>query len=176
MESQVAMVKMKTSGAGRIGDPRPRLAAYRPADAGFSVVELLVVIAVLAVAASLAQSALLPRSSSADVAAAAHLIAAKLKNARNASIRLRSVRRVYFDVGNRHVWNDGARSKLALDRQIHIGITGARSEQRSATVASVRFNPNGSSSGATVRLQGSSSASEVRVNWYTGRVSMHRLR
>ena len=170
------MVKTKTSEAGRAARLPPRSATSRPIEAGFTLVELLVVVTVLAITASVARLALLPRSSSADVTAAAQLIAAKLRDARTASIRMRSVRRVYIDVRHRHVWDDGARVRLSLDPKIRIGVTGARSEQRSAAVASVKFNPNGSSSGATVRLQGNSSASEVRVNWYTGRVSTRRLR
>ena len=171
----MAMVKTKISQASSAPMRNGRRADGRCAEAGYTLLEMLIVVAVLAVVVSSVQLLPQSRAGSVDVASATQLIASSLRQARNASIRRRAVQHVYFDVKRRTVWTDSSRNRLALDRGIRMAISSARSQVRSDSVAQVRFYPNGSSSGGKVVLEGRSGAREIRVNWHSGRVSTSSL-
>ncbi|MGI9409906.1 MAG: GspH/FimT family protein [Hyphomicrobiaceae bacterium] len=171
----MAMVKTKTSKASSAPVRQVRRTDGRCAEAGYTLLEMLIVVAVLAVVMSSVRLLPQSRAGSVDVAAATQLIASSLRQARNTSIRRRAIQHVYFDVNRRTVWTDSGRNRLALDRRIRMAISSARSQMRSDSVAQVRFYPNGSSSGGKVVLEGRSGAREIRINWHTGRISTSSL-
>ena len=169
------MAKTKTSRTG--SNPiRQRPARCRTIEAGFTLVETVVVVAVLAVLVGAVAHFASTRDTSANLNATTQLIAAKLRDARNAAIRRRRQHDVFFDVATRRVWADRGDPALQIDGRIRLSVTAARPVRATKTIASVRFYPNGSASGATVQLLTKSQANEVRINWLTGRVSTKRIR
>ncbi|MGI9422864.1 MAG: prepilin-type N-terminal cleavage/methylation domain-containing protein [Hyphomicrobiaceae bacterium] len=144
-------------------------------QAGFTVIELLVVVTILALA-GLATSGLLRTSSgTTDVKASAQLIASRLRTVRIAAIRDRVDRRATFDLARRILSANDGRPGLQFDRAIHFEVTAALAERGSPAHSGIRFFPNGSSTGATIKLSAGNSTHEVRVNWLTGRVVAKQL-
>lgn len=144
-------------------------------QAGFTLVEVMIVVAILAAVMSAAAQFAAPRGTNVSLKAATQLIASKLRNARNAAILGRRQHKVFFDVAKRSIWADFGDGALKIDNRIRMTITAAAGERRSKSITSVRFFPNGGATGATVKLLTESQANEVRVNWLTGRVSTKRI-
>jgi general secretion pathway protein H len=80
---------------------------------------------------------------------------------------------------DRHVSLDGERRILvgdggdvvAIPRDVVVDVLGVN-ELRTDRFAVVRFHPDGASSGAVLKLSREKAEYEIRVNWYTGGVSI----
>jgi len=164
------------SQAGEICRHVRRHRANASTEAGFTLVEVLVVVAILALTVGAVATIARPRSHAMMLKAATQLVAAKLRDTRTAAIIARRSREIRFDVNARRIWSPHDGATLKLDREILMTMTGAASGRRSKSIAAVHFFPNGSASGATLKLQAKTNANEIRINWLTGRVSTRRLR
>jgi len=142
---------------------------------GFTLFELLVVMAIIVMATAAIVSIYRSPSSGTQVKAAALLAASRLRDLRAAAMTTGSERVATIDVNKRVIGFRDGHAALKLNRSIAIVVTGADSEKRSAATAGVRFFPNGSSSGATIQLRSERQAYEIRINWLTGRVSTSAL-
>lgn len=146
-----------------------------PANAGFTLFELLVVMTVMAMAFVAVSALYKGPSAGVQVKAAARQIASRLRDLRAAAMTTGSERVATVDVDGRAVRFSDGRAPLELARSIAIAVTGAESERSSPSLTGVRFFPNGSSTGATIQLKSERQAYEVRINWLTGRVSTAAL-
>jgi len=140
-------------------------------DAGFTLFEMLAVMVIVGMMVAALSAAYRPASSPLEVKAAAQLLASRLRDLRTSAISSGSDRIAAIDV-DRHTLlvNDG-RQPVSINPTISISVTGADSERRSPSTAGIRFFPNGSSTGATIKLISERQAFEIRVNWLTGRIS-----
>ena len=77
-----------------------------------------------------------------------------------------------IDLANRMVSAGNAAQPLQIPATITVLTDTSAAEQRSQAIAGVRFHPNGSSTGGTIRLESGRKAYEIRINWFTGRVSV----
>ena len=145
------------------------------AEAGFTLVELLAVMSIMAMLLVAVANIYRAPSPRAEVKAAATLIAARMRDLRASAMTAGDDRRAVIDVDGRAVSFSDGRPPLQLSRKVELTVTGAESETSSATEAGVRFFPNGSSSGGTIKIQSEGQKYEVRVNWLTGRVSLAEL-
>jgi len=146
-------------------------AADEHPDAGFTLFEMLVVMAVM-VMAMMAISALYRAPSTGTVLRTeAMTMASRLRDLRAAAIAAGSERVASIDVDARAIQFSDGRAPVQLDRSLVLSVTAADSEQRGEAKAGIRFFPNGSSTGATIQLKSERQIYEVRVNWLTGRVS-----
>lgn len=145
------------------------------ANLGFTLFELLVVMAIIVMAAAAVSSLYRSPSSGTQVKAAALLAASRLRDLRAAAMTTGSERVATIDVNNRVIRFSDGHAALTHNRSIALAVTGADSERRTAATAGVRFFPNGSSSGATIVLRSERQAYEIRINWLTGRVSTTAL-
>jgi len=141
------------------------------ADAGFTLFEVLVVMAVLMMAMTAVSALYRSPSAGLVLKSAAASMSSRLRDVRAAAMATGSERVANIDVNERRVSFGDGRAPLELDRALTLSVTAADSERRTAAVAGIRFFPNGSSSGATILLQSERLKYEVRVNWLTGRVS-----
>ncbi len=170
------MVKTRTSRAGSSLGRTQVPTRSASAESGFTLIEVMVVVAILTVVITAAAQFAGPRSTNANLKAATQLVAVKLRNARSAAIMRRRQHRVFFDVASRRIWGDYGDGALKIDKRIRMSVTAAQGEKRTNAIASVRFYPNGSATGATLQLLTESQTNEVRINWLTGRVSTKRIR
>jgi len=143
-------------------------------EAGFTLIETMAAIALFALVIGSAGWLIKPRNGVAQLSVETQRLVDRLRQARVAAIGQQANRDVFIDVGRRTVWSDGNHRLLQLKQDIRLYVTTPMAAQRSGTVAGIRFFPNGGSSGAVVRLEGTGSANEVRINWLTGRVSYRR--
>ena len=145
----------------------------RARQGGFSLVEVIAVLMVLAILAGLVGVRLRPGSGSDALLATAHELASRCRAARAGAIRRGADQMVVIDLAGRVVSSSlPTQEPLAIPESITILTDTSAAAQRSASVAGIRFHPNGSSTGGVVRLASGRKAYEVRVNWFTGRVSV----
>ena len=141
-------------------------------QSGFTLIEVIAVLMVLAIVAGLVGARLRPGSGSDALQATAYEFASRCRAARANAIRRGADQTVVIDFANRVVSAGEAGRPLNIPATITILTDTSAGEQRSQSVAGIRFHPNGSSTGGIVRLESGRKAYEIRVNWFTGRVSV----
>jgi general secretion pathway protein H len=163
------------AGALRLADVNDLAIAY-DRQAGFTLMELLVVMLLVAMTVTAVTSVYRAPSSGAQVKSAAMHVASRLRDLRSAAMQTGTQRLAEIDPTARVVRFSDGRTPLVLNRTLNIAVTAADTERTSAQTVGIRFYPNGSSSGATIKLISERQGYEVRVNWLTGRVSTAALR
>lgn len=153
----------------RATEIRRRATHERASEAGFTLFEMLVVMTIIA----MTTLTMLYRAPSGTSLAksAALLTASRLRDLRAAAMTTGSERFAEIAPVARVMSFSDGRPDLRLDHSIEISVTAADSEKHSPETAGIRFFPNGSSTGATIKLKSDRQSYEVRVNWLTGRVS-----
>ena len=141
-------------------------------QSGFTLIEIIAVLLVLAIVAGLVGARVRSGSGGDVLQATAHELALRCRAARAKAIRRGADQTVVIDLANRVVSAGEEGLELNIPATITILTDTSAAEQRSQAVAGIRFHPNGSSTGGVVRLEAGRKAYEIRVNWFTGRVSV----
>jgi len=137
--------------------------------AGFTLLEVVAVMLIIALVSSLVIAAT-PGTGRAGLQAVTLQAATLLRRERMSAILNRRVRRVSLD-GVRRVLVGEAGAMVAIPSDVKVDVLGADALW-SGRRAVVRFEPDGASSGAVLRLSRERAGYEIRVNWYTGGVSV----
>ena len=146
---------------------RPR----RLRAAGFTLIEILVVLAILGLSLALVVGYKPPWSSTLGLRGAAAEVAAGLREARSEAI-LRN-RQVSLDLDlARRRFQVGAGRVRQLSPELSLALLTVSGEQRNAQTGGIRFNPDGSSTGGRISLGDGRRSIAVGVDWLTGRVSV----
>lgn len=139
-------------------------------SAGFSLIELLVVLLLLGLAYGLAAPSLSRVIAGNDVRLAARELAAALNEARAGALTSGRERRFVLDAAANAYGVGQATRPLPRDVQIAATVPGSR--RLSQTAATIDFFPDGSSSGGRVIVGAPSGASRTLVvDFLTGRVT-----
>jgi general secretion pathway protein H len=142
---------------------------------GFTLIEMLVTLAILAFALVLVAGYKAPWSSGLGLRGAAAELASGLRQARSEAIA--SNRPVVVDLdANRHSYRVGAGAVRALPANLSIELRTIAAESRGTGVGDIRFNPDGSSTGGRISLVDKQRRLAVGVDWLTGRVSVADVR
>jgi general secretion pathway protein H len=137
--------------------------------AGFTLIEAVAVMLIIALMASLAIT-MMPGTGRARLKAVTLEAAALLRRERMGAILTGRERDVAID-GERRILIGDSGSAVALPAHVIIDLFGTSIPSMSrATV--VRFHPDGASSGAVLRLSREKAGYEIRINWYTGAISV----
>ena len=96
--------------------------------------------------------------------------AALLRRERLGAILTGRERQVAIDGDRRVLIGDGG-GTVAIPADVAIDLLSASQAQADRALV-VRFHPDGASSGAVLRLSREKAEYEIRVNWYTGGVSI----
>lgn len=128
---------------------------------GFSLLELLVVLAISAALVAVASAQFARLSSLVHLKAAAREVAATLRQARSRAITEQRETTLVIDARARRF------PEVALE--LVVGQAQALGEHTGA----IRFFPDGSSTGARVRLMTKGRMQVVDVDWLTGRIVVH---
>ena len=139
---------------------------------GFTLVELLVVLAImtmmLVIAAPYAATAL----PGVSLTRAAHDVAAGLRTARSLAISRNRETAFRLDLAARRFTVDDGRAARTLDGALDITLVTARAAVEDDDVGAIVFYPDGSSTGGRVTLALDERDYHVDVDWLTGRVSI----
>lgn len=139
-------------------------------DSGFTLLELLAVLAIVSLTTVLLAFPMAERSRRAQsVRSAAIDLAAMLQSAHAEAKRSNMEQRTVIDLTARRFWTVGGSRPHALPPDLTAAYDVPAAEQAAEGMASIRFRPDGSSSGGTVRLSGQRQSAIIAVDWLTGR-------
>ena len=147
---------------------KPALQSRCGRDNGFTLLELIVVMAALAMAAVIAFPSVSGSRRGLTAEAAALNFASALRIARAEAIRSNREQTLVLDVGRRSYSAAGLRVARALPADVAISYEIPPAEQSADAIAAVRFRPDGSSSGGTFRFAAHRKSASVAVDWLTG--------
>ncbi len=152
----------------------PHAKASGRRDAGFTLLEVIVVIVVLGLMVGLVVQRGPPRSPTLDLRAAAEEVTRTLRLVRARAIA--SDRPVVFhlDVARHFFTVDGGPPRL-LPPGFALGMVAVAPGSVPGDGTSIGFAPDGSSSGGRVAMGEGSRRIEVDVDWLTGRVSLGQM-
>lgn len=139
---------------------------------GFTMIELVAVILVIGLVAALAPPLWSSGVTAAEHRAAARQVAQVLRYARTEAVAKRVDVGVDFDLEARTYQLPGARKKSRLPDGIEILLTTTAAETKDEKHASVRFYPDGGSTGGRVTLKYKEREFRVDIDWLTGRVAI----
>jgi general secretion pathway protein H len=142
---------------------------------GFTLIEVIVTLAILGFALILVVGYRPPWSRGLGLEATAAELASGLRLARSEAIA--ENRSVAFDLdvtGHRYRIGGGTERRLPAD--LSIALLTIAGEQRSPSTGDIRFHPDGSSTGGRISLALGQRHLAVGVDWLTGRISVADVR
>ena len=148
--------------------PARRTARAGSAQGGFTLIEVLAVLAILAGAAFLAMPVTRGAVSGQALRSAASDVAAAARMTRAAAVRSGREQALTIDIGARRYWADGVFGPRTLPGRIGLEITVPNGEQTDASTTRIRFLPGGGSSGGKLVLSAGTSSAIVNIDWLTG--------
>jgi general secretion pathway protein H len=139
--------------------------------AGFTLIELIVVIAIMGLMMVLVSVGSRPVSPATHARAAAQAIASSLRRARAEALTENRSIDFTIDISQRRYhWGSAPEGMLPSD--LTLALMTSRDELVSGSVGKVRFDPDGSSSGGRVSVNGGGKIWRVGIDWLSGRASI----
>lgn len=138
---------------------------------GFTLLEMIVVMAILGLASMLIVGYRPPWSGGLGVRGAASQLASALRRARSEAIARDGPVSVMIDVAG-HRYRVAESPGQALPPNLKIGLLTLASEQHGINSGAIRFYPDGSSTGGRVTFGDGAHTLVVGVDWLNGRVSI----
>jgi general secretion pathway protein H len=136
--------------------------------AGFTLIEVICVLAIIALLASLVLPAIPRATSRARLEAYALEVASLLTADRTAAIRRRAEVTTALDASARVIRSGASTRRIQLPRDVAFDALLARTCNGRGAAATIAFFPSGMSCGGTIQLRRGNIGYQVRVNWLTG--------
>lgn len=155
---------------------RPLARTSAKHEAGFSLIELVVVLAIVAIVLAVAIPAFGKRNDFAILRANALGVSAKLRLLRAAALQSNRPASMTFDTTARSVSYDPAKSVTQLPQGIQLSVTMARLASDDGRQTRIMFFPDGSSTGMRLQLVSGPDKCVVEVLSLTGAVSFDECR
>lgn len=146
----------------------------RRRESGFSLVEMVLVVALIAFASVLAVATLGGGYDGQRLRSAAREVAAQLRFARAQAMATGQPQRFVIDP-QAHAWTGPKGRHGELPPKLGIAFTGAREVQPERGEGAIVFFADGASTGGRIRLQLERAAWQVDVAWLTGQVRLRRV-
>jgi general secretion pathway protein H len=140
-------------------------------QAGFTLIEMIVVIAIIALALTLIVGYRPPWSGALGVRGAAGALASAFRLARSEAISRDGPVSVVIDVTSHH-YRVGEGPERALPPSLKVELLTLSNERHATNAGEIRFNSDGSSTGGRVTIGNGSRTLAVGVDWLNGRVSI----
>ena len=157
----------------KVEQARPRTSRAGPdSEAGFTLVEVIAVLALIALLAAIIVPALPRGTSRAKLEAYAVETAALLKADRAAAMRRRVMVATEVDMGARALRSRATGRAVYLPPDVALEALLARRCDKRPAGSTIRFFASGMSCGGVIALSRDNLRYEVRVNWLTGGVEV----
>ena len=137
---------------------------------GFTLLEMLVVLSIFTIAVSASVVFVTPSGRLVELKGLALTIAADLRAVRGEAIRTNRERSYQFDQERRTFAARYATREITLPTDVVVEMVGAAPEMVEGRFGRVRFFPDGSSTGAKIRLQRRGEGYYIEIDWLTGMV------
>ncbi|MGB5832012.1 MAG: GspH/FimT family pseudopilin [Thiohalocapsa sp.] len=148
----------------------PELRSIALARHGFTLVELLVVLAIAGLLMAVVPPLISAAMPGVELKAAARRTAGALRLAREIAIAQGRDAAWVIDVENNAYRVDGDHRRGSLPGGLDVELVAAEGEMQSEAIGAIRFFPDGSSTGGRVILKRGDGGYQVGVNWLTGRI------
>lgn len=149
-----------------------RGAKIGPLSAGFTLVELLVVLVIMVMVYGLAAPMVSSGMSGAELKASARQLAAGLRKARSEAVARRHETALLIDVEERRFQLTGDQHVYRLPKDVDVNLFTATSELLNERTGAIRFYPDGGSTGGRITVSAHGRKYAVDVNWLTGQVAI----
>jgi general secretion pathway protein H len=133
-------------------------------QAGFTLLEMIIVIAVLGMALGLVVTRGPMRSQTMEMQATVNQVAQGLRIARSRAIANNDI--------PLHSFRIESERPVALPRSVSIAMTAVSNETVESRLAAIRFYPDGSATGGRIDLAAGQRVAHIGVDWLTGKVSV----
>ena len=143
------------------------LKANQQAEAGFTLVEMLVVLAIMALVATIAAPGLVSNYRTKNVETLAGEITMRLRLSRTSAIATARPKQVVVDLGAR-VIRFGERDIVTLPDDVKMTVVTGQETVVAGRQTVLTFLPDGSASGMDIALQQKGRTARIAVNWLTG--------
>jgi general secretion pathway protein H len=140
-------------------------------DAGFTLVEMLIVISIMAFVMTLAVIQLSGAQGKAELEAGAREIASALREVRSHAITFGRREAFVLDTSSGTYRAGEASAPQQLPKGVRSTLLTTTQERINQVVGRIEFFPDGSSTGGGVHLTRGSRQSDVHVDWLSGRIS-----
>lgn len=147
---------------------RPTSPATSDRRSGFLLVEVLVTFAIIALVAAIVFPRLAATSGAARLKASAYDVAGVLRSDRTSAIRSGRMVVTGINLRERRVRSGQSGTVVGFPDDVGLNVSYAANE----ATPGVRFFPNGSASGAQLTIRSRVSAYDVKVDWFTGAVTI----
>lgn len=137
---------------------------------GFSLLELLVVLIIVALMATVVGVSISRSISGAEVRSASRDLTAALRYTRGQAILTRSEKTLSVDVEKRE-YQAPDKPVVTIPEDMTIRLLTAQTERTGESAGTIRFFPDGSSTGGKVTLAAGEREWVVNVGWLTGEIS-----
>ena len=138
---------------------------------GFSLVEILVVVAIMGIAVAAIASAMGYSLTGQQMRGASRDLVAALRYTRGQAIVKREAQVLMLNVDAKS-YRAASRASVQLPPQFDLAIETARQEMISQGEGGIRFFPDGSSTGGNIELSRGDTVWRIDINWLTGEVSL----
>lgn len=147
-------------------------AGDRDGEHGFTLLELLVVLAIIGLLLAAIPGFLLRDNNAFDLDRATRAMADGLRQVRNTSVSQNSDQLFGIDVERRQFLPGKGAIPVQLGRTIDLRFVTARQEQLTGSIGQIRFFPDGSSTGGRVILAIGDLQNLIEVDWLTGLITI----
>jgi general secretion pathway protein H len=140
--------------------------------AGFTLLEMMIVLVLVAGVAALLAGNLIGRMASTKAGMVARQVAAAMRYTRAHALRTRQAQVLQVDLEGRTV-TAPQRRPIEVPEPLEIKLLTATQETSGRKAGSIRFFPDGGSTGGKLTLMAEGRTWEVAVSWLTGEISVN---
>ena len=149
-----------------------RVRSRRGAARGFTLIEIMVVVALIAVLTGVIAAVISGGLGSARVRAASKDLVAALRSTRAMAVVQRESQVLVLDV-ERRAYQAPGRDWVELPKDMEMSMLTAADEQLDEGKGQIRFFPDGSSTGGNIELSRGEALWRIEIGWLTGEVRMN---
>jgi general secretion pathway protein H len=140
-------------------------------ERGFTLIEMLVVIAIMGLVAAFALPQFSSAQAKADMTNTARRLAAGLRSTRSLAMAQGRAEAFSLDIAH-SVYRAGTGASQPVATNVGLVLVTASQERINPAAGSIRFFADGSSTGGGIGLRAGTRSALVLVDWLTGRVSI----